>query len=227
MNLIPDWIRFYGGLVIAIASALHGAFCVVQAVRSLGRSRYEWLERLFWVTISLYGLGTGLKFAQVGPEWVRWHMGDIGFPLFAAVIFSRGVAARFSWDRSMPKLERAERAVQYGGVWRRGALIGFVVSVGYEVLAGAIIFKLKQENPDSKEELGVGGFDWWDIAHYGLGALIGWTLWNMWLNRAKLWLRAEQEGAVAAETEAKTVRKEAKKERPKRLKPGQRKRRTR
>lgn len=228
MKLIPEWMQFYGGLAIAIVSAWFMLSNLARAIVSLRRSRYIWLENIFWVTLWLYGVGAGLKFAGLGPDWVRWHMSDIGFPLFAAMVFSGKVAAQFHWDQSsMSSLECAERAVRFGGVWRRGVVMGLIASFAYEVLAGTTIYVLKKRDPDSKEELGVGGFDLWDIAHYSLGALIGWTLWNMWLNRAKLWLRAAQEGAVAAEAEAKAARKAAKKTRPKKTKPGQVRRRTR
>lgn len=137
------------------------------------------LVSAIYIITALYPLGLGSKMALVGPDFLRWHIADIGFPVMVGLVFlrSRGYNPNVTW-----------RTIQQ----RIG--FGLVLSYGYEIAAGRMVASLEGE----KEIPYIGGFDWVDIVAYTIGAVLAIGLCQP-LYKAELELAARKDEAVRAE----------------------------
>src|ERR1044072_9475177 len=109
----------------------------------------------------LYVLGGGLKFAVMGPEILRRHLSDVGFP--AAI--SIHVLTRSHYPVSLSSHEQAckDQAKHDHQLFLR-VLIALGLSYAYEIVTG-LLYSVS----DMSVKV-VGSFDWTDIAVYTIGA---------------------------------------------------------
>jgi hypothetical protein len=154
------------------------------------------IDHLTMVLLALYPMGVGFKASVTGPEFLRWHLSDIGFPVFVGFVLYQHFRSGFEKDN--PDIGKDMLADTAQRLRHRKALlvIGLVVSYTYETFTG-MLYRLK---PNMKAEL-VGKFDWWDIVNYTFGAALCYSLlviWQIAVSRARE-QRAIEEAAAAAE----------------------------
>ena len=135
------------GYVFITLSLMFICYKLFVALRS--KSRVMALLSAIYIITALYPLGLGSKMALVGPDFLRWHIADIGFPVMVGLVFlrSRGYNPNVTW-----------RTIQQ----RIG--FGLLISYTYEIAVGRIIASLEGDVPH------IGGFDWLDMAAYTIGA---------------------------------------------------------
>jgi hypothetical protein len=120
---------------------------------------------------SSYPLSLGLKGLVIGPDWIRWHLGDFGFQffLFLAITTVMKTTRHLNIGVDGNVLEHRERLLRFGiSHYRKAFIIGFCISVAYELFTGLAYARAGVTNP-----LGAGSFDWFDIVVYALGAAAG------------------------------------------------------
>ncbi len=154
------------------------------------------IDRLTMVLLALYPMGVGFKASVTGPEFLRWHLSDIGFPVFVGFVLYQHFRSGF--EKNNPDLGKDVLADTAQALRHRKALlvIGLLISYAYETFTG-MLYRLR---PDMKAEL-VGKFDWWDIVNYTLGAALCYGLlviWQIAVSRVRE-QRAAEEAATAAE----------------------------
>lgn len=193
-----------GYVLLAAGSAM----LVTNAYRAVVSPFGHRIDHLTMVLMALYPLGVGFKASAIGPEFLRFHLSDVGFSVFVGFVLYHHFGSRFTKHPDFGKDKLADTAKVLRN--RKVTLvIGLIISYAYEGFTGL----LYQLNPDMKVEL-VGDFDWWDIVNYTFGAAVCYmllTVWQLAVHRA----RARQ-----AATEA-----ERRKERSQGPRPGQRPRR--
>lgn len=181
-------VAFVYGLV---AIAIGAAFLLPNMVRVF-RSRFgARLNALYMMGVSLYPLGVGCKFAILGPEFLRFHLSDIGFPLaigFVILLF------RTNGLKSEPSYEHALVVVRYR---RTSLLIALTLSYLFEISLGA----LYTTHRDVKVQM-TGNFDPLDMVMYTVGAGFGLVLLEFW-RRKIVAEKTVHDAAVKAEQEAK------------------------
>ncbi len=172
-----------GGAGIVLGNAVQ----VVRGWKTGVEARY-----LSMVIMGLYPLGVGCKMALLGPEFMRFYLSDIGFPVFLGyALFS--FATR---NREEPGTQNAVVFLEdFLGVLRtrRAWLVAAIcLSVLFELLMG-LLFHLR---PDLKELRTVGDFDWWDVVAYCTGGGAGYVMlvvWSRWVRGAIGYQRQVQE----------------------------------
>ncbi|HEX7483539.1 MAG TPA: hypothetical protein VF281_00140 [Candidatus Saccharimonadales bacterium] len=120
---------------------------------------------------STYPLSLGLKGLVIGPDWIRWHLGDFGFQffLFLAIITVMRTSMHLNIGVNGMVLEHRERLLRFGiSHYRKAFIIGLCMSVAYELFTGFAYARSGVANP-----LGAGSFDWFDVVVYALGAATG------------------------------------------------------
>lgn len=114
----------------------------------------------------IYPIGVGFKIVQVGPEFVRFYVADIGFPVFFGLAYGEYIAYQATRDKAgQPVLDRYSKSRITHRAKTRAMVIALAISYGYEILTGYIY----RSNPDVSVSL-VGNFDWVDMLMYTLGA---------------------------------------------------------
>ncbi len=164
--LIAGCVMLVGGLLMLAYSG----FKAVTAKRYSDR-----MESLLLVLMALYPIGVGFKSAVIGPEFVRFHLSDIGFPVFIGYTLYHHFRSGFTKnnpDIGKDALADTAQALRH----RKGTLaVALVLSYLYEVSTGWL-YSLR---PDLEPWL-VGTFDWWDIVNYTLGATLAYTVMQLW-----------------------------------------------
>ena len=165
-NFYPEWVVVAANVAIyALIAALAWVLFLVT-LKCIVKNYIGALLTTANSLFLLYPLGNAYKVAAVGPEFMRFHLGDIGFPpavaLFLFVVYSLLVGREVSTDASGPTIEllmadnRRKMAC---------AVTAFVLSLGYEWVSGSLADQLSDStNP------GIGHFDWIDVACYALGS---------------------------------------------------------
>lgn len=153
--------------------------------------------------ISFYMIGVLCKALVIGPEFVRWYLGDIGFPVALGYVFS-------SFGKPTARERESIRTVWDMARWRLlhckiMIIVAWLMSIGYEV-AVSVLFHYAEVTPSM-----VGGFDWVDVAMYTVGMLA--ALWFIRRERDELELleTIEQELIAQAQAEAKKAARAARK----------------
>jgi hypothetical protein len=183
-----------GGYVWILIGVSVFAYNAYKAVRNMAGPR---MHNLSMMLLALYPLGVGCKISLTGPEFVRYHLSDIGFPVFLGYVFYGHFRAGYEKRNNaqldaLPVHEDMAIALRH----RRGTLIvALVASYLYEIGTGL----LYRTHPAVKVQL-VGSFDWWDVAYYTLGAACGYLLlrrWQYWVDYVRTAYQAQQEAAEA------------------------------
>lgn len=132
--------------------------------------RYLLALKLF---AALYYAGLAVKYLQLGPQLLRWHLLDLLAPTFYGMTFHEvfGQWRRLAWPVGTLAAKRqvASHRQYYIGV-------GWLVAVLYEAFGSPILVSWQQAVGLVDTPVSVGNFDWWDILAYSLGAAIGLVL---------------------------------------------------
>lgn len=169
----------YGSLSMKVAGALialYGIWLVVAEVRAIISAKKIGPLNISSLIAALYLFGLASKAAMVGPAWMRWHLSDIGFPVFIGyhVLFLRWWDG-FKKNPVYTTMSSFELDQKYVELRKKMLLIAFGLSVLYELVVG-FLYSLRPEVTPTM----VGNLDWVDILCYTIGtgvALldIGWA----------------------------------------------------
>lgn len=155
-------------LELAVYGVVIVLFGYIIRNMAMSSSRYQRLQHVVMLIEACYGAGVLMKFTEVGPAFIRYHLSDVGFPamvsraLFWALMFAyRNVYARKHASR-VPESGVAGMAAT---VLPRQAsvVLAVLVSCAYEVFVGWLYDR------SGLEVKLVGDFDWIDIAAYAIG----------------------------------------------------------
>lgn len=160
-----------GAILLALGSGMFLANCYQALVSPFGRR----IDHLTMVLLTLYPIGVGFKATLIGPEFLRFHLSDIGFPVFVGFMLYHHFRSGF--EKNNPDLGKDQLADMAQELRQRkmASIIGLGVSYAYECFAG-LLYRLR---PDMEVQL-VGDFDWWDIVNYTLGAVLCYMLLVVW-----------------------------------------------
>jgi hypothetical protein len=188
MQLGTGYWLWAGIAMLAVGSGMLAWGAYKAAVSPFGRR----IDHLTWVLLALYPIGVGFKAAVIGPEFLRFHLSDIGFPVaIGHMLYGR---FRSGFEKNNDELGKdlladTAQALRH----RRGTLIvALLLSYAYEGFT-ELLYSLR---PDLDAWL-VGKFDWWDIANYTLGAALCYLLLTIWGRKVTEAQASEQ--ALAAE----------------------------
>lgn len=148
--MIPIWMQYIGYLLLVVVPLGYA-----WTTWSLIRGRTHIYEFLLISLAVIYFFGASLKVTMLGPDWLRYHMGDFGFPVAIAYIY--GFSHEAADDDTLDVLRRRTRILYFT----------LALSIGYELFCGLMInvLGLKSTFPF------IGGFDPIDIVMYVLGTL--------------------------------------------------------
>jgi hypothetical protein len=150
-------------IVVAIViCAVFGIYEIVKLAQDLFLGLPDVFSDFFMIGGSIYFVGNILKFALIGPSFVRWHLSDFGFCIFLIGVFytlSLNINVQTPEDRVFEK-ETARN-------WRRiskwfsekcrifinSTVTGFVICVVYEFVSSYMVIATK------KTDSGIGKFD--------------------------------------------------------------------
>lgn len=186
--------RIFGAVLLVIGLGLMSVSLYKAWKHHDGGRR---VDQLMEVIASLYPIGLGFKFLMVGPDFLRFHLTDIGFPVSVGLL----LFVKYSWGlRKSPYYQSLDVVTEQRllqRIRRNFMVLGLLLSYGYETAIG-IFYQL---HPD-KTPILIGNFDWDDMLMYSLGGLAGFSL-LYW--RHKLLERdiTAYQASLAAEQEAK------------------------
>lgn len=144
---------------------------------------------------SFYMIGVVCKALVLGPEFVRWYLGDIGFPVALGYVLStfgkptvrERESIKTGWDMARWRLLHCKSMI----------ISAWMMSIGYEV-AVSVLYHYANATPSL-----VGGFDPVDVAMYTIGMLA--AMWFIRRERVELnrLETVERERIAQAQAEAK------------------------
>lgn|GEM_PF-5200275 len=142
--------------VLAVLALLHFGRSAFGLRRS--ESTEVFIKNLLNLGAIVYPIGVFLKFGLVGPDWVRFHMSDLAFPIAVATFILQFAWVSAGRSDSVSVVVRSRRLMI-------AAAIGLAFSVAIECFEGYAVVHLYRYNQ------GIGAFDWIDIACYVAGTL--------------------------------------------------------
>ncbi|SRR6266550_350021 len=162
--MIPAWLH-YGGYVLLFVAIL----LISRELRSLVRAEntFQRLYPAYWLVALTYAVGVGLKITGIGPDFVRFHLSDVGFPLLLGGALADRAIRLYKRNRPSGLPERVTPMLLR--LRMLSVVFALVLSVGYEVLGPQVLYA---SHPGAKAML-VGRFDWLDITAYCLGVVLG------------------------------------------------------
>jgi hypothetical protein len=175
MNIIEiahqPWAQVVLQVIVAIAVVWCG-FKLYQIAR-YKKNAYAALNAGIGILVAFYFIGVISKVGEFGPEFVRYHLGDIGFPVATAgILLSISQLRAGPTSRSMSDLERFTYHRDQASGWMKFIVIGLVLAYAYEIVVPAILYGIADQKGIT-ENLPVGNFDWLDMLAYTLGATLG------------------------------------------------------
>ncbi len=179
------WVTRVGAVIVL-------AWMLWQGYNTTKERNQQRIESLQAILMMLYPLGNALKFGLVGPVWLRWHLGDIGFPVAIAYVAWKLLVSKHMPIDAKLKSEQWRQAIRRANAWIVVLVVAIGVSFAYEIMTGFIVGILKRNDPT--RPLNIGEFDWVDIACYTAGGLLAIGILVLWRRRAR---RIWQEVLVA------------------------------
>jgi hypothetical protein len=159
--------RIFGAVLLVVGLGFMSV-SLYKAWKHRGGRR---IDQLMEAIASLYPIGLGFKFLMVGPEFFRFHLTDIGFPVSVGLL----LFTKYSWSLAKnpyyQSLDLVDEQRLLQRVRRNFMVLGLLLSYGYETAIGLFY----QTHPDKTPML-IGNFDWGDMLMYTLGALAGFSL---------------------------------------------------
>jgi len=161
--MIPAWISWigYGMFVLAFLNLAYEA-------RNTVRYRGSWYGFTLHVMVAIYLVGVALKATIIGPDWLRFHLADFGFPVMVASLLLRG-------------LRPGETLEEYLSRYRMLLLVALGLSIAYEISCGLLYYWRSDLTV-----VGVGRFDPIDVGLYALGTATGLWILSRWRKRARI-----------------------------------------
>ena len=157
-------------LVLASLGLLWSMFHVIRSI--IRRNPYEATDHSIVALSIVYAVGVMAKFAAIGPEFLRFYVSDIGFPVMLMMIWTIGADPRTRTRQHFANASYLDQLLLLKGYkkYQGGVLVAALcLSYLYEVVMGMAVSVLAESGAQNP---GVGGFDWGDIAAYTVGAAV-------------------------------------------------------
>lgn len=180
MSGIPEWMSVAATIAAPVIGL--GFLWMLTKVFLRFRKRHyaEVIEQSITLLTWIYAIGVILKMSGLGPEFGRYYLADIGFPVVLIYVASLFLESRLKYeDRSTEdKLLRSD--MQYAKNRLKLVPVALGIAICYELLAGYINRSAEAPVPY------IGDFDWIDVLMYivGSAATAGLLLWKLSLYRA-------------------------------------------
>lgn len=151
------------------------AWDVFKLFRFIRRNRrVDALHHGVRLVSDLYMLGVVSKFGEIGPDFLRWHVGDIGFPVTLMLLFTLFAdPLGKDWFHKSTDIQKVNTLISYTNMRMTFLGVALAISIAYEVFAGQLVNSL---NGHGLVAVGIGNFDWIDVAAYVLGASVAFVL---------------------------------------------------
>lgn len=161
------------------------------------------MEFITYALATLYPMGVGFKLLVLGPQFLRFHLSDFGFPISLGVALGLHAAIRYTSPAARGDyVALTERLVAQLSVKRYMLIVALVLSYGYELFEGYFY-----AGPGKGTEVHlVGSFDWMDMLMYTLGFGVAYLLLCVASQRAHTYRREEYALREQQERAAKAVR---------------------
>lgn len=208
--MIPTWMQYLGYAIFAFL-AVYALVSVWRLVT--GRIRGFYPAALQLVRMA-YPLGFACKVTIIGPEFVRWHLTDLGFTAAVGYMLYLKFEDRTPWSPS-DKVSQL-RFVTLSNLRMRTTMlaVAWVLSVLYELFTMWVYSR----KPGAKPFL-IGNFDWMDVLMYTVGALVSLVLVHFWrrdiIAALDVMETKEAEDAEQVKRDARALRAEQRRERGK------------
>jgi hypothetical protein len=177
--MYPYWLVLPARGFAALALAVE-LWQVVQVARYQPPWRLSHIRWALWV---LYPLGIALKVGEVGPDWVRWYLADVGFPVVVGWAIAELIMLAHDTTPAKRLSERLRQHVRLLKVQLVGLAVALLLAVLYELVIGHAAEAVRRTYPDT--HVYAGGFDWIDIACYVLGSVTAGGVFWYWRARVK------------------------------------------
>jgi hypothetical protein len=173
------WASFSVAMLFALALVRNLWYGLIDVRRP--ESTFVSMSHFVAAIANCYGFGLLMKVSGFGPEFFRYWLADIGFPLAIALLvlrpFMRGYLgdAPFNTykEELIYKIAETKFALKF-------VLVTFGAAVCYEIVAGIIVRDLRESGRITGPSL-IGGFDPIDVLMYALGAGLGTLCWRIGL----------------------------------------------
>lgn len=151
-------------LIACIAVALFSALSMFI----LRSDKINFYERSLFLLATSYPIGVACKVLTLGPEFFRYYLADLGFPIAVSVFLLIPLELGLS-QRNFQFINGSHRIrIEMLFSARRFALaIALLLSYSYELTIG-VLYNL---NPDVQGQV-IGNFDWLDMLMYTIGAAL-------------------------------------------------------
>jgi|GEM_PF-5265477 len=190
--LSSPFLRIPAGIFMVVGLVFF-ARRVYEAVRDFpGIRMYTYLDMISL----LYMIGLGCKFAAIGPEFFRYHLTDIGFPVAIGLLLFSLYERGLIYSEHFVALDGPNQVLLLTRLKRTFILIALGLSYAYEI-GVELMYRARPEATPSL----VGRFDWQDMIMYTIGAGLGLGIIQFCLSKVKLVLRERD----AAQAELKVV----------------------
>ena len=186
-----------GGFILGLVMGAVGVAILVHSIIKAVRGGFgDRMQAFYMMGASLYPVGVGCKFAILGPEFMRFHLSDIGFPLML------GYSLFLHRKRGVTKVVGSKKFYSLGETLvvlrhrKNSLLIALGLSYAYETIVGLMYWSRK----DLSVQL-IGTFDPLDMVMYTVGAMLGLGLLAFW-RREVLFAVAANIAAIEAQRQA-------------------------
>ena len=160
-SLIGGWAAFLIALGLTV-------YLVRSFLDPTGTKSFKWETAALVVTV-LYPLGFWLKLTVLGPAFLRWHLGDVGFPAFIGMWMLSYHAQHFGFkEHAYTQFNAARQDYRWLDMKRRCVVIAVGLSYAYELFIGWVF----RTFPEARDAGHVGDFDWIDVAAYTIGGAV-------------------------------------------------------
>lgn len=164
---------------LGLALAVIGAVLLAASVLLYRTFRQDgWCREIssgmaaVYLVILLYPIGVACKGIEWGPQFMRYHLADVGFPVMIGWAWTTFKRSRWSWPVGRNENEtRYVQSINWIIAMRMYCSFALVLSYGYELLEGVLHAYVAPQFIRTHTHYPLGGFDWADMACYTLGTI--------------------------------------------------------
>lgn len=115
----------------------------------------------------VFAFGITFKYMLIGPDYIRWHLSDVGLPMCLILLAARFRMATYRFGEPVRDGEATRRSVIEARVMERYTPWVFVLCLTYELASEVLL---------SSRFSYMGGFDIVDVVCYALGSSLLWAV---------------------------------------------------
>lgn len=142
---------------------------IVRNIRKIVKGpEYTRIVGSLELLVVTYPLGVILKITLIGPDFVRWHLADLGFvPALAAILVGPAWLTNKRKLKSELVSERINFRCRFTRVYRVFLFIAAALAIAYEYIAGWGVTVLRARG--EADGIHIGAFDGIDVVFYLVG----------------------------------------------------------